>query len=200
MLYKDQWKLWELPAFYRSFLTMASNTNIFAYRGRLLLSTYNDSQHHVPDHKLSDLIEHLHDLSAQDESDERHEPRKLDESDESYGSGGQSVGQSTGVPHGVRVSVERGVRNDRYHGHNGPHGGGEFSGGVLAGLLNPPVCIIGAGMAGLYTAMILESLMIRYHIVDANTRERVGGRVFTYKFPNGGPYDYFVSKVHPRSN
>ena len=57
-----------------------------------------------------------------------------------------------------------------------------------------PVCIIGAGLAGLYTAMILESLGISYHIVDADTRERVGGRFFTYRFPNGGPYDYYVPK------
>lgn len=55
-----------------------------------------------------------------------------------------------------------------------------------------PVCIIGAGTAGLYTAMILESLGINYHIVDADTRERVGGRLFTYPFPHGGEYDYYV--------
>ena len=59
-----------------------------------------------------------------------------------------------------------------------------------------PVCIIGAGMAALYTAMILESLKISYHIVDGNTRERIGGRIFTYRFPNGGPYDYYVPKIH----
>lgn len=55
-----------------------------------------------------------------------------------------------------------------------------------------PICIIGAGIAGLYTAMILESLGIAYQIVDADTRERVGGRLFTYRFPNSGPYDYYV--------
>lgn len=57
-----------------------------------------------------------------------------------------------------------------------------------------PVCIVGAGMAGLYTAMILKSLDISYRIVDAGTRERIGGRIFTHHFPNGGPYDYYVSK------
>ncbi|KAF9648711.1 hypothetical protein BDM02DRAFT_3269303, partial [Thelephora ganbajun] len=46
-------------------------------------------------------------------------------------------------------------------------------------------------MAGLYTPMIFESLGIPYQIVDADTRERVGGRIFTYHFPGGGPYDYF---------
>ena len=61
-----------------------------------------------------------------------------------------------------------------------------------------PVCIIGAGMAGLYTAMILQSLKIPYRIVDANTRERVGGRVFTHRFKKGGPYDYYVSRIHMR--
>lgn len=55
-----------------------------------------------------------------------------------------------------------------------------------------PVCIIGAGAAGLYTAMIFESLKINYQIVDADTRERVGGRLFTYYFPGGGDYDYYV--------
>jgi NADPH-dependent glutamate synthase beta subunit-like oxidoreductase len=57
-----------------------------------------------------------------------------------------------------------------------------------------PVCIIGAGMAGLYTAMIFESLGINYHIVDADTKKRVGGRMFTYNFPDSGPYDYYVGK------
>ncbi|KAI0697874.1 hypothetical protein BC835DRAFT_1305033 [Cytidiella melzeri] len=62
-----------------------------------------------------------------------------------------------------------------------------------------PVCIIGAGTAGLYTAMILESLDIPCEIMEAS--DRVGGRVFTYHF--GAPkrsdvpenydntYDYF---------
>lgn len=54
-----------------------------------------------------------------------------------------------------------------------------------------PVCIIGAGMAGLYTAMILQDLGIPYHIVDADVQQRVGGRVFTHKFSNV-PYDYYV--------
>ena len=64
------------------------------------------------------------------------------------------------------------------------------------GFTDLPVCIIGAGTAGLYTAMILESLGINYHIIDANTRERVGGRLFTYHFPGGGKYDYYVPKIH----
>jgi hypothetical protein len=55
-----------------------------------------------------------------------------------------------------------------------------------------PICIIGAGIAALYTAMILESLGIDYQIVDADTRDRVGGRLWTFHFPNGGPYDYCV--------
>ena len=59
-----------------------------------------------------------------------------------------------------------------------------------------PVCIIGAGTAGLYTAMIFESLGIPYQIVDADTPQRVGGRLFTYHFANGGPYDYYVGRIH----
>lgn len=59
-----------------------------------------------------------------------------------------------------------------------------------------PVGIIGSGMAALYTAMIFESLGISYRIVDAGTRERIGGRLFTYYFPDSGPYDYYVRKAH----
>ena len=50
-------------------------------------------------------------------------------------------------------------------------------------------------MAGLYTAMILQDLKPDYHIVDASARERVGGRLFTYHFPGGGPYDYYVCRI-----
>jgi hypothetical protein len=98
--------------------------NVYAYRGRRLLSAYHERLKDIPDHKLSKLKPILKNPAA--------------------------------TP-------------------------------------NLPVCIIGAGTAALYTAMILDSLDISYHIVDASTRERVGGRLFTYHFPNGGPYDYYVS-------
>ncbi|KAF7302450.1 Amino-oxidase domain-containing protein [Mycena chlorophos] len=62
-----------------------------------------------------------------------------------------------------------------------------------------PICIIGAGCAGLYSAMILESLKIPYVIMEA--QDRYGGHVFTHRFngaagknaPIGDParYDYF---------
>ena len=62
-----------------------------------------------------------------------------------------------------------------------------------------PVGIIGAGMAGLYTAMIYESLGIDYQIIDADTPERVGGRLFTHHFSDvPGSYDYYVGRVHTR--
>jgi len=62
-----------------------------------------------------------------------------------------------------------------------------------------PVAIIGAGMAGLYTAMIFESLKIPYQIIDADTPERVGGRVFTHYFSDKeGSYDYFVGRICTR--
>jgi hypothetical protein len=112
---------------------MASNEsnspNIYAYRGRHLLSKYLHRNEHIPDRQLSDITQLL-----------------------------------------VHLPPSNSL----------------------------PVCIIGAGMAGLYTAMIFESLGISYHIVDANTRERVGGRLFTYHFPGGGAYDYCVRKIHPR--
>ena len=64
---------------------------------------------------------------------------------------------------------------------------------------NLPVGIIGAGMAGLYTAMIFESLGIDYQIIDADTPERVGGRIFTYHFSDEeGSYEYFVGRIRTR--
>ena len=62
------------------------------------------------------------------------------------------------------------------------------------------VGIIGAGAAGLYTAMLLDSLDIDYDIHEAS--DRIGGRIFTYRFDqeawdNSTPddpeyYDYYV--------
>jgi monoamine oxidase len=54
-----------------------------------------------------------------------------------------------------------------------------------------PVGILGAGAGGLYAALILEDLGIPYHIIEA--RDRVGGRLFTHKFPDdtGEPYNYY---------
>lgn len=58
---------------------------------------------------------------------------------------------------------------------------------------NTPVCIIGAGAAGLYTALILDSLEIPYQILEANPT-LVGGRMFTYNFDNDpSSYNYYVS-------
>ena len=54
-----------------------------------------------------------------------------------------------------------------------------------------PVGILGAGVGGLYTALILQSLNVSFEIIEASNR--TGGRLFTYKFPDGGFYDYFVS-------
>ncbi|KZS87731.1 hypothetical protein SISNIDRAFT_470756 [Sistotremastrum niveocremeum HHB9708] len=51
------------------------------------------------------------------------------------------------------------------------------------------VGIIGAGMAGLYTAMILKSLGIKYKILEGS--DRLGGRMFTHHFPGTGKYDYY---------
>jgi monoamine oxidase len=50
---------------------------------------------------------------------------------------------------------------------------------------NPPrkVCIVGAGISGLYIAMILDSLPtanVTYDILEANSR--IGGRVYTHHF------------------
>lgn len=57
----------------------------------------------------------------------------------------------------------------------------------------PPrkVCIVGAGVAGLYIAMILDDLKIpnlTYDIIEANSR--IGGRVYTHHFSKE-PHDYY---------
>jgi len=62
------------------------------------------------------------------------------------------------------------------------------------------VGIIGAGVAGLYSAILLESLGIDYEILEANTR--IGGRIYTHRFDEeawwkskpGEPayYNYYV--------
>lgn len=52
----------------------------------------------------------------------------------------------------------------------------------------PHVGIIGAGMAGLYTGMILKSLGITYEIIEAS--DRIGGRVYTHRFTDS-PGDYY---------
>ncbi|KAI6143733.1 hypothetical protein BKA82DRAFT_36374 [Pisolithus tinctorius] len=51
------------------------------------------------------------------------------------------------------------------------------------------VGILGAGVGGLYTALILRSLDVEYEILEAS--DRVGGRLSTYKFPGGKKYDYY---------
>ena len=54
-----------------------------------------------------------------------------------------------------------------------------------------PVCIIGAGVSGLYIAMMLDSLGIKYELMEGSGR--TGGRLYTHHFPkNAGKYQYFV--------
>ena len=58
------------------------------------------------------------------------------------------------------------------------------------------VGIIGAGAAGLYAALILDSLGsdITYEIIEADpmTNRTGGGRLYTHYFKDGGPNDYYV--------
>jgi len=49
-------------------------------------------------------------------------------------------------------------------------------------------CIVGAGVAGLYTAFILEKLGIDYEILEAS--DRIGGRIFTHHFTED-KHDYY---------
>ncbi|MFA0964375.1 flavin monoamine oxidase family protein [Roseivirga sp. BDSF3-8] len=50
------------------------------------------------------------------------------------------------------------------------------------------VGIIGGGMAGLYSALILKSRGVNFHVLEASSR--LGGRVYTYRF-NEKPNQYF---------
>jgi len=65
------------------------------------------------------------------------------------------------------------------------------------------VGILGAGAAGLYSALLLDWLnnllesqkelfRFDYEILEAEP-ERVGGRMYTYRFKSGKKYDYYVS-------
>lgn len=54
------------------------------------------------------------------------------------------------------------------------------------------ICIVGAGVAGLYTAMILDSLQIpnlEYDILES--ADRIGGRLLTYYFDPKVPHMYY---------
>ncbi|KAF8881320.1 hypothetical protein BD779DRAFT_1675460 [Infundibulicybe gibba] len=53
----------------------------------------------------------------------------------------------------------------------------------------PEVGILGAGIGGLYTALILQSVGISYKIIEQS--DRAGGRLFTHRFKDGGAFDYF---------
>jgi NAD(P)-binding Rossmann-like domain len=65
------------------------------------------------------------------------------------------------------------------------------------------VGIVGAGAAGLYAAVLLQSLGIDFEILEANTR--IGGRIYTHRFDKdawakakpGEPayYNYYVSHL-----
>jgi NADPH-dependent 2,4-dienoyl-CoA reductase/sulfur reductase-like enzyme len=65
------------------------------------------------------------------------------------------------------------------------------------------VGIVGGGVAGLYAAILLDSLDIDYDIHEAS--DRIGGRVFTYRFnqeawdkstpSDPAYYDYYVSDL-----
>lgn len=58
------------------------------------------------------------------------------------------------------------------------------------------VGIVGGGAAGLYAAMLLDSLNIEYDIYEAS--DRIGGRIYTYRFSESTDpkdpayYDYYV--------
>ncbi|KAF8872619.1 hypothetical protein BD779DRAFT_331003 [Infundibulicybe gibba] len=51
------------------------------------------------------------------------------------------------------------------------------------------VGILGAGIGGLYVALMLQSVGISYKIIEES--DRTGGRLFTHRFKDGGEFDYF---------
>ena len=50
------------------------------------------------------------------------------------------------------------------------------------------ICIVGAGIAGLYSALILDHLGVPYDILEAN--DRPGGRILTHYFSTRR-HDYY---------
>lgn len=72
-----------------------------------------------------------------------------------------------------------------------------------SGSAQAQVGILGAGVGGLYAAMILKSLEIPFEILEA--RDRTGGRLYTHHFvekdasgkplPKQKKHDYYVSSV-----
>ncbi|KAF8435776.1 hypothetical protein L210DRAFT_3648445 [Boletus edulis BED1] len=65
----------------------------------------------------------------------------------------------------------------------------DISDDVLRFLPRLKVGLLGSGVGGLYMDLILDSLGIGYEILEAS--DRSGGGLSTYKFPNGGKYDYY---------
>lgn len=60
-----------------------------------------------------------------------------------------------------------------------------------SGLPITRVAIVGAGVAGLRAAMTLSN-WFKVDVYDAASDDRIGGRLYTHKFSEGGQYDYFV--------
>ena len=66
------------------------------------------------------------------------------------------------------------------------------------GLPGQRVCIIGAGVAGLFTAMTIDylnkevpGLDVKYEILEAAGEDRFGGRLYTHKFSKDNLHDYY---------
>ncbi len=70
----------------------------------------------------------------------------------------------------------------------------------LPGPASPPrhVVIVGAGMAGLTSAMLLKEAGHRVTILEA--RDRLGGRIYTYRGFAGGMYGEFGAMRFPRQH
>ena len=83
---------------------------------------------------------------------------------------------------------------------------GDGGSGLADEIADPKVAIVGAGAAGLFTAMILDYLNakleskgfhVSYEIFEAAAKDRVGGRLYAYNFEAGdaqnppGPHDYY---------
>ena len=68
---------------------------------------------------------------------------------------------------------------------------------LKTGLPGQTVCIIGAGVAGLFTAMTIDylnkqvpGLNLKYEILEAADEDRFGGRLYTHRFSDG-LHDYY---------
>jgi hypothetical protein len=107
---------------------------------------------------------------------------------------------SASIPLSTRAQYARAVLNEYHEKYRRSRGGIPHQLPTPHRRADRPlkIGIIGAGGAGMYAAMLIQSLELpefTYEILEANP-DRCGGRLWTYKFPQAvGENDYYVSDL-----